>query len=148
MGKDRAYDQNLIVFVKFFVHADRHIHAEPSFGHGVDFFLGDHTNFLERFRAIPLMIEERNGCIGAFSLFKADFQTLTDGFLAHGLMRAEGNHDVHGCSTFAMQFEKGLKHPAHWGGSGAVGDDQQDFLALKSSRREAFSQKGLNRIKP
>ena len=84
----------------------------------------NHSDLAQSGLIIPFMIEEADLSVLRPALCERNVQPLTDGFLAHGLVRAQGDHHIQPRHRGAQDAVQRLKNHADRGCARAVRHDQ------------------------
>lgn len=130
VGEDGAEDDEEVVVVDDAVDVDFDIDAEEVVGEGGDVGSGDDADGGEVTGVVPGMVEEADVAEGSGALGGSDAEVFEDGGFGEGGMGAESNDDINAGGTGGEGVVQGMKEEGKGTGAGAVGNDEEDALAI------------------
>jgi hypothetical protein len=81
------------------------------------------------------VIDEANCAVSATALVHGNIEPLANGFLGHGLVRAQGNHDIQTAHRPPEVRIKGLEEQSDGTSAGGVGNNEYHPLVAKLVQR-------------
>lgn len=130
VGKDRSDDEEDVVVGDVAIDFDGDGFGHQPAGDFAGFLRGEVSEKGEGLGVVPLVIEE-SGLSEELIAFKfLDAEEFADLGLGHGGMCSEGDHDIEVEDMGTEVFEERIKEEWEGGGSGSVGNDEEDFFAF------------------
>lgn len=101
MRKNRADDDDFVVFENLLVDFDRHVHREKAVGELADFLGAECADAFKRGGVVPFVVIKADGTEFFATFGLGDFEAFTNGRFIHGLVRTKRNENVEGLCDFA-----------------------------------------------
>ena len=121
--ENRPDDHDVIVVEQLGIDLHRHVHLKQSAAEVADFVGGNDADVFERTGVVPRVIEKLHRSVLAGALVVRDLQPLLNRRLAHGLMRAQRDHDIERRRDTPDLLVDRLKHRPHRRRARGIGDD-------------------------